>query len=934
MRIDRRRFIQLSALAAVPLPYSPLLKSRQNDTLTEIFNNPTNIHRPFVRWWWNGDRVTKAEAERELDVLQRAGIGGVEINPIKWPENGDPIGINELQWGSEEWLDVVDTAVRGAKQRGMYCDMIIGSGWPFGGEFVPQDERSEIILLGTRNLEGGKQYQFTQTELLTSVPPPSTYANRVTGLFMLRLAPATMDAFTAGTDLSGELAKDLIQIDVPAGDHVFYYLLKVTGFQTVIQGAAGSNGPVINHYDRKAVENYLNRFGDILTKKLGPLDHHFRAFFTDSIELEGANWCRDMFDQFQQRNGYDLRPYFPYILFKVGEQGNAVKETYGSSFSPEVKGMLDRVRYDFHVTRVALFHERFIATFTGWCRKHGVKSRMQAYGMDCHPLEASMMIDIPECETWQFTPLVEEYEGLQKGRSYTISNKFVSSAAHLAGKQEISCEELTNTGEIFCNTLERIKVTGDQSNLSGVTHSVLHGFNYSPLETPFPGWIRYGTYLSERNTWWPFFRQWADYKSRLSAVFQHGEMQADIGVMFPLADLVAKYGFQRDPFPVVTYPPYVHCVWEAIHQNGYGCDYVSEKIIQQSTAGGGQFRYGTRSYKTLLLIEVETMMPETARSIEKLAAAGCKVIFIGKAPHLTPGLRADRGSDELISGISERIVTKYPKTTGVVMPPGDDLVGWARDLAQRFSLEPYVRIDNPVNHVSQLYYKDATRDIFFFTNYSAEKEHSFRARFDTNKTAWLWDAETGQQLLYPAGKNNELQLSLGPCETRLIVFDRAKSGKRFVANDPAGSTEIVLEGPWQLALHHVNGTEKTLSLDHLTDLTDVEGCKDFAGTITYQITTDIGKPSEHTWLNLGHINDISELTVNGQAAGTRWYGRHLYDISRLVRQGSNTIRIRITTTLGAYTKSLKENKAAQEWSWGRVPRPMGLAQPVKLLVRG
>ena len=40
-------------------------------------------------------------------------------------------------------------------------------------------------------------------------------------------------------------------------------------------------------------------------------------------------------------------------------------------------------------------------------------------------------------------------------------------------------------------------MTGDQSNLSGVTHSILHGFNYSPLEVPFPGWIMYGAFLNE-----------------------------------------------------------------------------------------------------------------------------------------------------------------------------------------------------------------------------------------------------------------------------------------------------------------------------------------------------------------------------------------------------------------------------------------------------
>ena len=911
---------------------------RQRPALTadagfELFVEPKNMYRPFVRWWWNGDRVTKEEVIRELDVMRDAGIGGVEINPIKWPDDADPIGIPELRWGSDEWLDIVEVAVKGAKERGMVCDMIIGSGWPFGGEFVPENERSQIIVVGTKNLEGGKRYSFTQKELFDSVPPPSDYAKRVNELFMLRLAPAGMDVFTPGIDLDSQLRNESIDIDVPAGGgHIFYYLVKVTGFQMVIQGAAGANGPVINHYEKAAVENYLNRFSDLLTKKLGPLVTYFRAFFTDSIELEGANWCHDLFEQFEQRKGYNLKPYFPYILFKVGEGGNTVHDTYGSVFSFEVQTILDRVRYDFQEIRVQLFHERFIETFVSWCGRNGVKSRMQAYGMACHPLEASMLIDIPECETWIDPPTVEEFGEDGKGRCYTMINKFVSSAAHLTGKQEISCEELTNLGQIFGTTLEQIKVTGDLSNLSGVTHSVLHGFNYSPPEAPFPGWIRYGSFLNERNSWWPYFRLWADYKARVSCVFQNAEMQADIAVLHPLCDLVSKYGFQQDPFPQVSYPPYVHKVWEAIHQNGHGCDYISEKIILQATAENGTFRFKSRTYRTLLLIEVETMQPETARAIEKIAKAGCKVIFVGKAPHLSPGLAGYGKDDNEVARVSSAILAGYPVTTGIVYPPGDDMINWFLGIRRRFSLVPDVAIDKPVNHVSQLHYKNADRDIFFFTNYSDQKEHVFRASFATEKTAWLWDAGTGKRFLYPAKKNRELEICLGPSESRLIVFDDSKQGEVYASADIAGSKEIIVQGPWQLDLDHVNGTTTKLLLDQLTDLRQKREYMDFAGTITYDVSVKIADPGRKMWLSLGHIYDISELEVNGQPLGTKWYGHHLYDISKAIKKGSNHIRIKIVTTLVAYTESLKDNRVAKDWSRDKLFSPIGLDRPVKILV--
>ncbi len=159
-------------------------------------------------------------------------------------------------------------------------------------------------------------------------------------------------------------------------------------------------------------------------------------------------------------------------------------------------------------------------------------------------------------------------------------NKYVSSAAHLKGKKLISCEELTNTDVVFNETMELMKITGDLSTISGVTHPVFHGFNYSPPEAPFPGWIRYGCYFNERNTIWPYFKHFSDYKTRISALLQQADMFADIAVLPPVADMWSIYGAQNEPFPSFAYPNHLPLVWEAMHQNGNACDYISETVIR------------------------------------------------------------------------------------------------------------------------------------------------------------------------------------------------------------------------------------------------------------------------------------------------------------------------------------------------------------------
>jgi hypothetical protein len=943
--MDRRKFIELSSLTTAGLPFlSPavvaenkVLKNKlsQNEELYEVFKNPVNIYRPFVRWWWNGDRLSQEELLRELDVMRAAGIGGVEINPIKFPEQTADLGIKSLQWLSNEWIDMLQVALKGAKERGIVCDMIVGSGWPFGGEFLTREEQTQIVALGTKNLKGNQQYKISRSELLTSVDPSihSPYEDKLKELADVKLVPAYIEKKEDALTIDIEADQEVISVDVPEGDHVLYYLVKLTGYMAVINGAPGANGPVLNHYNKSAVEKYLNRMSEKLTERMGPLGKQFRAFFTDSIELEGANWCEDLFEEFKQRNGYDLEPYFPFILFKVGHMGNAINEEYGARFSPAFQDIIKRVRYDFEVTKDELFKERFILTFHDWCHQNGVKSRMQAYGRECHPLESSMLIDIPECETWLGSRAGEIFtnDDYRGGRAYTMINKFVSSGARFAGKRLVSCEEITNVGNVFNASLEQIKVAGDQSNLSGVTHSILHGFNYSPLEAPFPGWVRYGTFFNERNTWWPFFRNWTDYKARLSAVFQNADLVSDVAIMHPIADLWMTHGPQRDPFPALAFPQYQHQVWEAIHQNGGGADYISEDIIQNSTSEDGWLTFGNRSYKALLLIEVETMLPETAAAIQEFAESGGKVVFIGKEPHRSPQLsKMDSGNNAVATAIAKS-KNNNPDNVGLVPAPKGEFINWYRNIQKEFDIKPYLTIHNPDPFVSQLYYKAGNLDIFFFTNYNMNRGYQLNTSFNVEgKIPWIWNPESGKRFIYPGeDESQQLIINFGPSESKLIVFDREEKGEKFAPRKLKAGSEQIIPSPWKVELNHTNGSNRSITLDKLVDFKEREDLKDFAGVISYENNLQLKNAKKAKYLDLGKVHGISEVEVNGHKIGTRWYGSHIYDISEVVKKGGNSIQIKVTSTLGNYMKSLKENEVAQNWTRNQPLHSVGMLGPVK-----
>jgi hypothetical protein len=68
------------------------------------------------------------------------------------------------------------------------------------------------------------------------------------------------------------------------------------------------------------------------------------------------------------------------------------------------------------------------------------------------------------------------------------------------------------------------------------------------------------------------------------------------------------------------------------------------------------------------------------------------------------------------------------------------------------------------------------------------------------------------------------------------------------------------------------------------------------------------------------------------ALGNHWYGDHVYPVKDITKQGSNTLVIKLTTTLGNYMYSLTDNKDSLKWIKGK-KQPlysMGVLGPVEL----
>lgn len=917
------------------LPTKSTFKTPKCD-LYETFKNPDAQYRPFVRWWWNGLKIDKKEIARELDLMKEIGIGGVEINSIRFPDGADSLNFKSKPYLSDEWADMIAFTAEACKERGMICDMIGGSGWPFGGEFLSRSQQLQMLTVETVKINGGntgKDFKITKEELYSRMNPPIASKNKkpLKELEYIRLMPLHVNDFTEGISFDSQVGKEVINIHIPAGEHVIYFFVKLTGYMNVINGAPGASGPVLNHFNKDAVITYLSKLSDKVKFNSNRMKGKVRATFVDSFELEGANWCDDMLQKWEKHFGYSLYPYLPYIIKKIGHMGNPLPEDYGCVFSEEVKKNIEyRVRNDFERFQIYLFQENFINTLNKWCRKNGVKSRVQAYGRALHPLESSMHIDIPECESWLWSDVgynFPENKAIGGGHGFSCNNKFTASGSLLAGNGKVSCEELTNTGNIYQTTLEDIKVTGDMSNISGVNHSILHGFNYSPREAGFPGWIQYGDYFNEHNTLWPYYHYWMDYKARVSAVLQNSIPQSDIAILPPLEDMWSVLGQQRDPFPQNIFPAYAHDLWQNLHQNGNGCDYVSENILQQSNIRNGKLSFGPRTYNTLILLDVESMDPRTADAISKFVKKGGKVICVGKKPHQSIGFANYKIKSAEVERIFNQLFDKYPEKIVNIPAPTLPQTEWYAKVQKELNIKPYVSVSKPAKWMFYNYYKSGDKDIFFITNFNRRASYQVDLNFIDkvkDKQAWLWDAETGKRYLLNQ-KGTSLSLRFGPAESKIIVFDEHKDGEVYKALPLEPEKTQRIGNIWKVQANHVDKSIKEFEIDSLADFnkTPFVWARHFAGTLSYTTTFKVENPNAFHVINTGEARGVIEVYLNGEKLGTNWYGEAIFDIHSKLKSGENHLKINVITPLGNYATTITKRYA-------QAMREIGLEGPVRI----
>lgn len=545
----------------------------------QFLPSPTQEAKPGIRWWWMGSAVDKENLGWNLDQYAKAGIGAVEITPLYGVQGNDK---NDIPYLSPRWMEMLRFVEKKDKELGIETDMATGTGWPFGGPWVPLSEAAckavfvdTIVDVKKKLMDINftlpeKERNFAKLKVIKAYPVAgATKKKRVIALYESRTR------------------------------------------QMVKRAAPGGEGYVIDHFDSTAVAHYLAHIDSAFTASGTPFPH---TFFNDSYEVYGANWTPTLLTEFENMHGYKLQDKFPEFL-----DGDEI------------------VVSDYRETLGEMLLHNFTKQWTAWAHKHGAITRNQAHGSPANLIDCYAAVDIPEIEGFGLTDF--GIKGLRKDPGKTRPNfsdlsmlKYAPSAAHITGKKYTSSETFTWLTEHFRTSLSQMKPDMDLMFCAGVNHMFFHGTAYSPKNDPWPGWKFYASIdMSPTNSIWRDAPELMKYITHCQTYLQWGKPDNDFLVYLPVRDMwrtnTKKWLMMFDIHSMAKKAPeFIKCILD-IDKAGFDCDYISDQYLRSCTYKNGMIETaaGTR-YKALVIPGNNIMPSDVIQHISQLKAQGAKII--------------------------------------------------------------------------------------------------------------------------------------------------------------------------------------------------------------------------------------------------------------------------------------------------------------------
>ena len=407
------------------------------------------------------------------------------------------------------------------------------------------------------------------------------------------------------------------------------------------------------------------------------------------------------------------------------------------------------------------------------------------------------------------------------------------SAAHVYGKRRVAAESFTSC-VTWNEDFKLMKEMMDAFFSLGVTYPVFHTYTHNPAtDLPPPG-----TSFGEGAFGCPFLRgqTWWPYMRHFTDYLTRCTALLERGV--PANDVLMYLGDDVNALPRTSEDG----TWE--HPAGFAVDYLNRDALMNRLA----FREGRvispegAAWRAIWIPEGTYLAPETERRLAEAERAGVPV---------------KRGAGTVAAFLAEK--------------------GLQKDF------------DEPTGKVRHIHRKDGAKDIYFVCVNRKSGGFAGPVGFGAKGKAVVYDPVKDTRTAW-----NGRTLTLAPGGSAFVIFDEdgatGATGADGVRALPAGEIRS-----WTLSFPAGWGAPEELAVEELVpwcELPVSDEAKAFSGTVTYRAKFR-GKFAK---IDLGRVETIAAVKVNGKDAGVLWCEPYVADVEGLCTDGENELEIAVTST--------------------------------------
>ncbi|MCU0779461.1 MAG: hypothetical protein MUF86_17605, partial [Akkermansiaceae bacterium] len=437
---------------------------------------------------------------------------------------------------------------------------------------------------------------------------------------------------------------------IPPGEWtIIRYGMTSTGKRNNYASAGFRGGLCYDPIHKAGVDAQWNDVVKPLVKVAKENGNSLKFLHLDSWEMGLCNWTHDFEKSFQQRRGYDPRPYLPVLA------GHIVTAREAS----------DRFLEDFRQTVCDLAAEDQYEELKRLAHSEGLGLHMESAGPHQPPVDGLRTLginDIPMGEAWarSTTHRVSESERIQVA--------LAASAAHIYGKRFVAAEAPTSVGPFWQRGPDEVKNVLDRIFCTGVNRINWHTYDSSPDEFGLPG-IAYfaGTHLNRNITWWKESKAFIEYINRSQNMLIQGLHVADVlGYLGSRAPQFATlHRLERDDIPTGY-------AWDMCNSDAF--------LTRASVRDGRIVLPDGKSYALFALSDDKQMDLSVLRKIERLVNEG--MVLVGNPPQRPFGLTGYPGSDAEFKDLVQKLWGEVAGSSPVVRPYGQGRVFIGQPVSQ------------------------------------------------------------------------------------------------------------------------------------------------------------------------------------------------------------------------------------------------------------